>query len=310
MSKKQRNSRKAKRNSSTEGISSAKFNRSTEERIDDMEPSKKRWSKHDLCAFRPLTEKQKDSIYAFSSGKHLALLGSAGTGKTFLGIYLASSLMVDPDSQTDKIIVLRTAVQARDQGFVKGDPAEKMDPYSVPYKQAFTKIFGRANSFYDLIKAKKLVFDSTSFLRSVTFDNAVVIFDEAQNAEFREINTVITRLGQNSRLILIGDSLQDDLSKNEESGLPKFSKIVTQHLPTDFHITTFTSEDIVRSDLVKRWVIGCEEYANSRPTPNNGSNRPRSFSIPDFSPAPAPAESVHDRTGSRLYNWWRSTTSY
>lgn len=259
---------------------------------------KKKWTVHDLCSFRPLTDRQHDSVKAFSTGKHLALLGSAGTGKTFLGTYLASTLMVDDDSQIDKIIILRTAVQARDQGFVKGDPSEKMDPYTLPYRHAFTKIFGHTNSFHDLVAAQKLVFDSTSFLRSVTFDNAVVIFDEAQNAEFREINTVITRLGRGSRLILIGDSLQDDLSRNEESGLPKFRSIVGRHLPSDFHITTFTSEDIVRSDLVKRWVIGCEKYEEYEESKTVLEHLPEDIS--SFGTPPS--------YGIPLECWWRSCT--
>lgn len=225
-------------------------------------PRKKTWSVHDLIPLRPKNDKQADAITNWIGGDNLALLGSTGTGKTVLSVYLALSALLRKDDPIEKIIIVRSAVQGRDLGFLPGDLEEKLAAYEQPYILAFQKCLGRASSYKDMKEAGLVEFHSTSFLRGVTFDNAVVLLDEAQNCEFRELDTVLSRLGEDSRLVIMGDTRQLDLDKRQPSGLPVFKEIVKDM--KGFAVIEFNRYDIVRSGFVRSWIIASENYLESQ----------------------------------------------
>lgn len=221
--------------------------------------AKKTWSRQDLRSIKALNERQSEALRAWFEGCNVGLLGTAGTGKTLLACYMAASAMFSGEG-IDHILVVRSAVQGRDIGHLPGTDKEKMAVYEKPYVQCFTKLFGRANTWKDMIEAGKAEFESTSFNRGVTWDNAAVILDEVQNMTWEEINTACTRLGQNSRLIVIGDTKQIDLSEryHEISGIEAMSAIVREI--EDFETVHFTKHDVVRSGFVKAWICAAEDY--------------------------------------------------
>jgi phosphate starvation-inducible PhoH-like protein len=227
---------------------------------------KKTWSRHDLRSLKAATERQSDALRAWFEGCHVGLLGSAGTGKTLLACYMAANSMLT-DEGIDKIIIVRSAVQGRDMGHLPGTNEEKMSVYEKPYVQCFQKLFGRPRTFDDMKAAGKVYFESTSFNRGVTWDNAVVILDEVQNMTWEEINTAATRLGECSRLIVIGDTKQIDLSEryHEISGIEAMSAVVREI--EDFETVHFTKHDVVRSGFVRSWIIACEDYFDRTPRP-------------------------------------------
>lgn len=235
-------------------------------------PKRKSWSSHDLIPLRPMNDKQAEAIEQWVMGQNVALLGSTGTGKTALAVYLAASSMLRKDEAIDKIIIVRSVVQARDIGFLPGDLAEKLAPYEEPYTKAFADRFGRSSTYEDMKAAGKIVFCCTSMLRGVTFDNAVIIFDEVQNCEFKEIDTVLSRLGQHSRILFLGDRRQTDLNSRQPSGLPVFREIVRDIKM--FSVIEFTRDDIVRSGFVRSWITASEIYFESLERPS-GPTRPQ-----------------------------------
>jgi len=223
-------------------------------------PKRKTWTKHDLNNIRPLTAAQEEMFRAFFEGKHICAHGSAGTGKTFIAIYLALSEMFR--SQTiDRIIIVRSAVPTRDMGFMKGTLEEKEALYELPYAGMFAELLGRRNSYQDMKNEDVVRFCTTSYVRGLTWDNAVVIIDEGQNMTFHEIDSIVTRLGDNSRLIFAGDLRQSDLTdrRHEHTGMDAFIKVVSK-MPS-FGVIQFTKHDIVRSAFVKSWICACEEIA-------------------------------------------------
>ena len=237
---------------------------SAEFSFDDVPKTKRKsWSIHDLKNIRALTENQALAIDHYRKGKNLGLFGCAGTGKTILAMNLALQTVLMNDGGPKRIILIRSAVQSREQGFLPGDIEQKMALYEPPYKDVFAFLLNRPSSYDDMKAAKIVEFTSTSFLRGLTFDDAVIVFDECQNALFREIDTVITRIGKNSRLILLGDTKQDDLSgmkSGQPSGLPKALKIL-QKMDGPFGMVEFGVNDIVRSALARDWIRTCHELA-------------------------------------------------
>lgn len=220
-------------------------------------PRRKTWTKHDLRHIKPLTPNQELMFRDFIEGKHICAHGSAGTGKTFVAIYLALNEMLAAQ-KVDKIIIVRSAVPTRDMGFMPGTLEEKEMFFELPYSEMFATLLGRKNSYQDMKDAGCVRFSTTSYVRGLTWDDAVVIVDEGQNMTFHEINSIVTRLGQNSKLIFVGDLPQTDLRKKyEQTGMDKFVK-VAQKMPT-FSVIHFTHHDIVRSEFVKSWIIACEE---------------------------------------------------
>lgn len=199
----------------------------------------------ELAEIEPLTKTQ---LAVFESTNHLLLHGCAGTGKTFISLYLA---LDDVDKrQYEKIIIIRSAVPTRDVGFLPGTEEEKARAYEQPYIDMCSELFYRGDA-YSLLKEKQVIqFRTTSHIRGTTWNDAVVIVDECQNMSFHELDSVITRIGANCRVIFCGDFFQSDL---KDTGIKKFMPILIEMQEFDF--IEFKPEDIVRSDLVKNYLI-------------------------------------------------------
>ena len=201
----------------------------------------------------PITQTQQQTFTAFEKGDNLLLHGLAGTGKTFISMYLALKEVLE-EQNYKQVVVVRSVVPTRDIGFLPGNVKEKSKIYEGPYHAICNELFGRGDA-YDILKAKNTIeFMTTSFLRGTTLSNCIVIVDEVNNMTLHELDSVITRLGKNCRILFCGDFRQSDLSKeNERRGLMEFMKIL-QNMRSFSHIE-FTHEDIVRSGLVKQYII-------------------------------------------------------
>jgi phosphate starvation-inducible protein PhoH len=198
-----------------------------------------------LQEIEPLT---KNQLKAFESNKHLVLHGVAGTGKTFISSYLAFDDILK--SEFSSLVIIRSAVPTRDIGFLPGNEKEKSSVYEEPYKDICIELFQRGDA-YEILKTKGLVhFMTTSFIRGVTLRDAVVLVDECQNMSFHELDSIITRIGENCRVIFCGDFRQSDLDKN---GLNKFIRILKAM--DEFTLIDFEPADIVRSGFVKKYII-------------------------------------------------------
>jgi phosphate starvation-inducible protein PhoH len=210
----------------------------------------------------PLTDNQSRIFDAFNSGKHLFIYGSAGTGKTFVSLYLAfNELFNKPVCDTDvfKLVIIRSAVPTRDLGFLPGDAEEKVSIYSEPYRNITDNLFEREGMFDNLQSKGMLDFMSTSYIRGLTIDNSIVIFDEIQNANFHELDSVITRLGSSSRIIFCGDFFQTDLKREREvKGMRDFMNILKTL--DDFETIELNESDIVRSGLVRKFIMQKNQY--------------------------------------------------
>lgn len=207
-----------------------------------------------LRNIHPLTANQEKTFRAYDSGQHLMLHGVAGTGKTYISMYLALEEVLKNDSQYNRIVVIRSVVPSRDMGFLPGSAKEKARVYEEPYREICDDLFGRGDG-YDILRMKGIVeFATTSFLRGVTFRDAIVIVDEFQNMNLAELDTVITRIGENCKIIFCGDIRQSDFAKKEEKqGMMTFMKILNKM--NIFEKVEFDVQDIVRSALVKNYII-------------------------------------------------------
>ena len=215
----------------------------------------------DLKTFEPLTQNQKLFFDAYKQGDYfVALHGVAGTGKTFIALYKAIEEVLDKTNTFNKIIIVRSAVQSREIGHLPGDVSEKMEIYQQPYRQICDTLFGRRDAWDRLEEQGHVTFISTSFIRGMSFDDAIIIVDEMQNLTFEEIDTVMTRVGYRSKIIWCGDYRQTDLNKkkNDMSGILKFFDIA-QHMKA-FTRIEFTPDDIVRSSLVKDYILAKLRY--------------------------------------------------
>ena len=213
-----------------------------------------------LVTIKSITDNQKLVFDSWKEGKNQFLFGAAGTGKTFISLYLALQSVLDLKKPYDKVVLVRSLIPTREIGFLPGDEEDKAALYQVPYQNMVQFIFEMPNeqefnSLYDRLKRQgTLYFLSTSFLRGLTFDNAVIIVDECQNMNFHELDTIITRVGQDSRIIFCGDFDQTDLVKqNERNGLHDFLRILEEM--EEFHCLEFTIGDIVRSGFVRSYLI-------------------------------------------------------
>jgi phosphate starvation-inducible protein PhoH len=199
----------------------------------------------ELREIEPLTRNQ---LKAFETTDHLVLHGLAGTGKTFISSYLAFDDMAKGDFQ--KLIIIRSAVPTRDIGFLPGTEKEKSSVYEEPYKDISNDLFSRGDA-YEILKQKNIVeFMTTSFIRGITLRDAVILIDECQNMSFHELDSIITRIGENCRVIFCGDFRQADLRSN---GLKDFFRVLERMHA--FTFIEFEVEDIVRSDFVKQYII-------------------------------------------------------
>lgn len=206
-----------------------------------------------LQTIEPLTQNQ---TLAFQSEKNLVLHGIAGTGKTYVACYLAYRAMTE--REFTNLVIIRSAVPTRDIGFLPGTDKEKSAVYEEPYKDVAANLFQRGDA-YSILKQKFIVeFMTTSFIRGITIDNSVIIVDECQNMTFHELDSIITRVGLNCKIIFCGDFRQDDFKgKREQSGMVEFMKILQK--TGNFDMIDFQIEDIVRSDFVKDYIIAKHE---------------------------------------------------
>ena len=208
----------------------------------------------DLLTIEPITDNQRKTYEAYKDDKHLLLHGIAGTGKTFLSLYLALEEVLDPSTVYDDVFIVRSVVSTRDIGFLPGDEQEKVSIYEAPYRSICRELFGMKDSYDALKQQGNVKFMSTSFIRGITINNAIIIVDECQNLNFHELDSIITRVGRNSKILFCGDYTQTDLTReNDKKGLFNFMKILKaiKHFETvEFHI-----EDIVRSDFLKDYII-------------------------------------------------------
>jgi phosphate starvation-inducible PhoH-like protein len=217
-----------------------------------------------LKTFEPLTQNQKLFFDAYKRGDYfVALHGVAGTGKTFCALYKALEEVMDKNNPFKKIIIVRSAVQSRDIGHLPGDVHEKMEIFQQPYVQICDTLFGRKDAYQRLEEQGYIEFISTSFIRGMSFDDAIIIVDEMQNLTFEEIDTVMTRVGYRSKIIWCGDYRQTDLNKkkNDMSGILKFFDIA-MHMGS-FTRIEFTPNDIVRSSLVKDYILAKLQYEDN-----------------------------------------------
>lgn len=216
-------------------------------------PKRKKWTLHDLKNISPMTDRQKDMFECFYSGQHVCAYGSAGVGKTYIGLYLAMKDILDKKHDQTRLIIVRTTVQGRDQGHLPGTKEEKEAPFELPYKDIMHDLFGRASTYDDMKEAGLITFMSTSNIRGLTWDDAIIVVDEFQNMTWSEFDSIVTRVGVNSRLIVCGDiHHQCDLKKHEESGGQKAVRVMKDM--SSFSTVQFTKDDIVRSAFVKQWI--------------------------------------------------------
>ena len=215
---------------------------------------------NNLVTIKPITDNQKLVFESWKKGKNQFLFGAAGTGKTFVSLYLALKDVMNLKTSFEKVVLVRSLIPTREIGFLPGDEEDKAALYQVPYQNMVQFIFEQPNeqsfnNLYDRLKGQgTLFFLSTSFLRGLTFDNTIIIVDECQNLNFHELDTIITRVGQDSKIIFCGDFDQTDLIKqNEKNGLHDFLRILEEM--KEFHCLEFTIGDIVRSGFVRNYII-------------------------------------------------------
>ena len=217
-----------------------------------------------LLDIEPITDNQKKLFDSYAAGKHLVAYGTAGTGKTFISLYNALADVLDETTPYERIYLVRSLVSTREIGFLPGDHEDKADIYQIPYKNMVKYMFQMPSDadfemLYGNLKAQDSIkFWSTSFIRGTTLDNAIVIVDEFQNLNFHELDSIITRVGENSKIMFCGDASQSDLVKtNDRNGIHDFLNILRK-MPS-FDIIEFGIDDIVRSGLVKEYIIAKQE---------------------------------------------------
>ena len=213
-----------------------------------------------LKTIEPLTDNQERVFKSYAEGKHLVLHGAAGTGKTFISLFLAIKDVLEPTSPYDKVYMVRSLVPTREIGFLPGDHEDKAHLYQIPYQNMVKYMFKMPDDpafemLYDNLKAQETIsFWSTSFLRGTTLDNAIVLVDECQNLNFHELDSIMTRVGNDSKIIFAGDIAQTDLVKtNEKNGILDFMKIL--EIMDEFANIEFDVNDIVRSGLIRNYII-------------------------------------------------------
>ena len=200
----------------------------------------------------PLTDNQATFFENYKSDKNQLLLGYSGTGKTYMAMYQAfKEVMAGSDYK--RVVIVRSAVPTRDIGFLKGDEAEKGAVYELPYFKVCSELFGRDDAYGILCKHDGIRFMLTSFIRGLTIDNSIVIVDEFQNMTAHEADSVLTRVGHNSKIVICGDILQRDFTKHSEKNIEKFLQVV-ESMPHRFDFNYFDADDVVRSGLVGDYI--------------------------------------------------------
>lgn len=215
--------------------------------------------KFSMRNLEPITQTQEDMFDQYNSGYNVAAIGTAGTGKTMCAMYLALRDVLT-QGLYDQVIVVRSAVQTREQGFMPGSQAQKEAVYATPYADIANDLFGRGDAWEILKQKNQVRFMTSSFVRGLTFDNSIIVVDECQSMTYHELDSIITRVGESSKIIFCGDTRQDDLAgsrnRNDVSGLASFINVL-KRIPS-FKLVEFGTEDIVRSGLVKEYIIAKE----------------------------------------------------
>ena len=221
---------------------------------------KKPLSSDYLVDIDPLTDNQRKLFNSYAEGKHLVAYGCAGTGKTFITLYNALKDVLDERTPYERIYLVRSLVATREIGFLPGSHEDKADIYQIPYKNMVKYMFQMPSDadfemLYGNLKSQETIkFWSTSFIRGTTLDNAIIIVDEFANLNGHELDSIITRVGENSRICFCGDATQSDLIKtSERNGIIDFMNIIRK-MPS-FDIIEFGIDDIVRSSLVKEYLL-------------------------------------------------------
>jgi len=221
-----------------------------------------------MVKVEPLTPNQEKIFKSWDEGKHLFIYGAAGTGKTFCAMYKALYDCLKSAPSYENVYIVRSLVATREIGFLPGDHEDKSSLYQIPYKNMVKYMFeaGNDNEFemlYGSLKQQETIkFWSTSFLRGVTLDNAVVIIDEMQNLNFHELDSIITRVGENTRIVFCGDAMQTDLVRDKEkNGIHDFMRIL-EVMPDDFDMIEMGVDDICRSGLVRNYLIAKQTVLN------------------------------------------------
>lgn len=224
------------------------------EGVIDLHPKNKQKQAFKLKNIQPITPNQETVFEEWEDGQNLLLHGVAGTGKTFLGFYLGLTEVLDGESPYKSVTIVRSAVPTRDMGFLPGNLKEKSRAYELPYYAIATELYGRGDAYEILKNRGDVEFITTSHVRGVTLNNTIVVVDEIQNLTFHELDSIITRCGKNCKIIMCGDFRQNDLAdQGEESGIRRFMKIIRKM--SMFSFVEFTNSDIVRSKLVREYII-------------------------------------------------------
>jgi predicted ribonuclease YlaK len=225
---------------------------------------KKPINKESMRVIEPLTDNQEKLFKSYSEGKHLIAYGSSGTGKTFITMYNALCDVLDDNTPYEKIYLVRSLVATREIGFLPGDHEDKSSLYQIPYKNMVKYMFNMPDDaafemLYGNLKSQGTIsFWSTSFIRGTTLDKAIIIVDEFQNLNFHELDSIITRVGEDSKIMFCGDASQSDLIRtNEKNGIIDFMRIL--RIMPSFDIIEFGIEDICRSGIVKEYLIAKTE---------------------------------------------------
>ena len=213
-----------------------------------------------LVDIEPLTDNQQRLFDQYADGKHIVAYGTAGTGKTFITLFNAMQDVLDETTPYERIYLVRSLVSTREIGFLPGDHEDKADIYQIPYKNMVKYMFQMPSDadfemLYGNLKAQETIkFWSTSFIRGTTLDNAIIIVDEFQNLNFHELDSIITRVGENTKIMFCGDASQSDLVKtNDRNGIVDFMNILRKM--SSFDVIEFGVDDIVRSGLVKEYIV-------------------------------------------------------
>ena len=221
---------------------------------------KKPLSTNYLVDIKHLSDNQKRLFDSYNNDKHLVAYGCAGTGKTFITLYNALKDVLDENTPYENVYIVRSLIATREIGFLPGDHEDKSSLYQIPYKSMVKYMFQMTSDvdfemLYGNLKAQETIkFWSTSFLRGTTLDNAIIIVDEFQNLNFHELDSIITRIGENSKICFCGDARQSDLTKtNDRNGIMDFMSILRK-MPS-FDVIEFQIEDIVRSGLVREYIV-------------------------------------------------------
>lgn len=216
-------------------------------------------TKFGMRQIKPLTPTQSDLFNSYKQGYNIAAIGTAGTGKTMCATYLALQDVLEK-GEYERIVIIRSAVQTREQGFVPGTLQQKEAIFEAPYVDIVNDLFGRGDA-YQILKQKGMIhFTTSSNIRGLTFDNSVILVDECQSMNYHELDTIITRVGESSKIVFCGDTAQDDLKQTKNrvdvSGLAPFLRVLSA--VKSFQTVKFGIDDIVRSGLVKEYIIAKE----------------------------------------------------